>query len=191
MPGASPIVFPERKLRAAAGKPPLSALVWGCAKVQKVEPDPMALMRIQMAERSIPPALALALRLRQDIDPEKGLGSVMRKHGLVPGLANAGQLDELGGEEPSPDNPQAAWERWAAGLMGLSGHDVDEAGRAARMLAVIEIGCRPAWRQGYAGALWTMCWERSPYPPPPNWAPHKPLKYRSLRAPQPRKVAYA
>lgn len=187
----SPIVFPERPLREKLGRPPLSAVAWGLAKVQKADPDPAALMRIRMAERSIPPALALAIRLLREIDPEEGLGTAVRAHGLVPGLENAGQLDRFAVEDPSPENPQATWERWAAGLMGLSGHTVDDAGRVGRMLAVIEIGCRPAWRQGPAGALWTMCWERSPFPPPPGWAPEPAPPRRALRAPRPRKVAYA
>ena len=194
-----PIIFPEKELRAEAGRPPLAAMALACARVQNVyeeavRKNPSNLMRIRMAERGIPPAMALANRLLSQIDPEEGLGQQMLAHDLVPGLPNAKLLKTFGRADPSVEDPQAAWERWAAGLLGLNGHTINDAAQAAMMLPVVFIGCRPSWKRGAAAALWKLCWASSPFDPPRRWAASKSDDTsRKLRVPRSsaRRVAYA
>ena len=188
------MVYPEPRIRAQQGLPPLSAVVAACARKEGVyescvKGNLVALMRIRMAERGVPPAIPVATRLLTQIDPEKGLGTQLRKHLLVPGLSGMKALDTFADALPTPADPQACWERWAAGLIGLKGYTLKDSTDSALLLPSVFIGCRPSWRRGPVAAMWQLCWASSRFPPPPGWAPEKNRqspRRRALRAPAPR-----
>lgn len=168
------VVFPTHQDRATAGFPPLSATAWAAAKFAGDEQrlrtqDQVAFLRVRLAEQRTPPAIPTARGMLGGQHPTRELGRAMRQHGLLPGGRGERFISTFGQARPC-EGAQAAWERWAAGILTLNGYTLVDAAEAGRHLAAILIGCRPPWLSGKPADIWRACWQASAIQPPRGWA---------------------
>ena len=169
------IEFPAADIRRQLRRPPLGALAWAVCKVEGRDKslltgrNRISLTRIRLAENSIPPALATAWTRLAEFGSAEGLGRDVRRFGLLPGAQGERFLTQFA-ENPPKTSVQDAWERWAAGLLGLRGFTIDDAAKASELLLPITVGCRPSWLRGKQAELWKQCWAQAQVSPPPYWS---------------------